>query len=158
MLEERIFDDYKAAMKSKDTLQSSVLSFLRAEIMNVAIAKKKPKLEDNEIIGVVRKQIKARQESIEQFKKGNRQDLADKESKELEILKGYLPKELPQEEINKIIEEAISSTQATALKDMGRVMKEVMAKVAGQADSKVVSDLVKEKLSKSDLPQDSPPT
>lgn len=156
MLEERIFNDYKAAMKSRDSLRSSVLSFLRAEIMNVAIAKKKPKLDDNEIIAVVRKQVKARQESIEQFKKGDRLDLADKEGKELEILKSYLPKELPQEEINKIIEEAISSTQATALKDMGRVMKEVMAKVAGRADSKVVSDLVKEKLSKSSLPQNPP--
>ena len=152
MLEEKIFDDYKAAMKAKDTLRSSVLSFLRAEIINVAIAKKKPKLDDNEVIGVVRKQIKARQEAIEQFTKGNRQDLADKESRELEILKSYLPPELPQEEINKIIEEAISSTQATSLKDMGRAMKEVMAKVAGQVDSKVISDLVKEKLSKTSLP------
>lgn len=148
MLEERIFDDYKAAMKAKDTLKSSVLSFLRAEIINVAFAKKKTKLDDNEVIAVVRKQIKARQDSIEQFKKGNRQDLADKESKELEILKIYLPEEIPQEEINKVIEEAISSTQASGLKDMGRVMKEVMAKVAGRADSKAVSDLVKEKLSK----------
>lgn len=120
--------------------------------MNVAIAKKKAKLDDNEVIGVVRKQIKARQESIEQFKKGNRQDLADKEGKELEILKVYLPKELPQDEINKIIAEAISSTQATGPQDMGRVMKEVMEKVAGQADSKVVSDLVKEKLCKSSVP------
>jgi hypothetical protein len=148
MLEERIFNDYKAAMKAKDTHKSSVLSFLRADIMNVAIAKKKAKLDDTEVIGVVRKQIKARQEAIEQFTKGNRQDLADKESRELEVLKSYLPKELPQEEINKIIEEAISSTQVTSPKDMGRVMREVMVKVAGQADSKVVSDLVKEKLSK----------
>lgn len=152
MLEEKIFNDYKAAMKAKDTLKVSVLSFLRAEFMNVAIAKKKAKLDDNEIIGVVRKQIKTRQDSIEQFKKGNRLDLVDKESKELEVLKVYLPKELPQEEINKIIAETISSTQATGLKDMGKVMKEVMAKLAGQADSKVVSDLVKEKLSKSNLP------
>ncbi len=152
MLEETIFNDYKVAMKAKDTHKVAVLSFLRAEVMNVAIAKKKAKLDDNEIIGVVRKQIKARQDSIEQFKKGNRLDLADKESKELEILKSYLPKELPREEINKIIEEAISSTQAASLKDMGKVMKEVTAKVAGQADSKVVSDLVKDQLSKSSLP------
>ena len=158
MLEEKIFADYKEAMKAKDTLRSSVLSFLRAEIINTAIAKKKPKLEDNEMIGVVRKQIKARQESIEQFKKGARLDLADKESKELEILRVYLPPELPQDEINKIIAQAISTTQAAGPKDMGRVMKEVMAKVAGQADSKVVSELVKEKLCKSNSPQNSPPT
>lgn len=152
MLEEKIFNDYKAALKAKDAQRTSVLSFLRAEIMNVAIAKKKAKLDDNEIIGVVRKQIKARQDSIEQFTKGSRQDLADKESRELEVLKAYLPKELAQEELNKIVEEAVSSTQATSPKDMGRVMKEVMAKVAGQADSKVVSDLVRERLSKPSLP------
>ena len=152
MLEDKIFSDYKEAMKAKDSLRSSVLSFLRAEIINTAIAKKKPKLEDNEIIGVVRKQIKARQESIEQFKKGARLDLADKESKELEILKAYLPPELPPEEINRIITQAISATQAAGPKDMGRVMKEVMAKVAGQADSKAVSDLVKEKLCKPGAP------
>jgi uncharacterized protein YqeY len=148
MLEQRLFDDYKAAMKAKDTHKASVLSFLRSELMNAAVAKKKSKLDDSEVIAVIRKQIKARQDSIEQFKKGNRQDLADKESKESEILKVYLPKELPREEIEKIIAEALSSTQACGLKDMGRVMKEVMAKVAGQADSKMVSDLVKEKLSK----------
>jgi len=148
MLEEKIFNDYKAAMKAKETHKSSVLSFLRAELMNVAIAKKKTKLDDTEVIGVIRKQIKARQDSIEQFKKGNRLDLADKESRESEILKSYLPGELPPEEINQIIEDAISSTQATDCKDMGRVMKEVMVKVAGQADSKTVSDLVRDRLSK----------
>jgi len=148
MLEEKILNDYKEAMKNRDTLKASALSFLRAELINVAIAKKKKNLDDNEVIAVIRKQIKAHQDSIEQFKQGSRQDLADKETKEREVLKSYLPQELSEDEIKKIIEEAISLTGAKDLKDMGRVMKEVTAKIAGKADGKLVSDLVKEKLSK----------
>jgi uncharacterized protein YqeY len=148
MLEERIFNDYKEAMKNKDALKTSVLSFLRAEMINIAFAKKKKSLDDNECIAVIRKQIKARQDSIEQFTKGARQDLADKEARELVILKGYLPEELSIQEISKIIEEAVALSGAQDIKDMGKVMKEVTAKIAGKADGKIVSDLVKEKLTK----------
>ena len=147
MLAEKILRDYQEAMRNRDALKSSVLSFLRAEMMNAAIARKKNTLDDNDVNAVVRKQIKARQDSIEQFKLGSRQDLADKEARELEILKAYLPKELPLDELKKIIEEAIALSGAKEIKDMGRVMKEVTAKIAGQADPKLVSDLVKEKLS-----------
>jgi hypothetical protein len=147
MLEEKILNDYKEAMKNRDALKSSVLSFLRAEMINVAMAKKKKALEDNEVISVIRKQIKAHQESIEQFKQGNRQDLADKESKELGILKSYLPEELSADEIKKIIEEVVLATGAQGPKDMGKVMKEVTAKVSGKADGKLVSDMVRLRLS-----------
>jgi len=105
-------------------------------------------LDDNDTIAVIKKQIKQRQDSIEQFTKGNRLDLADKEAKELEILKSYLPPELPAEEIKKIIEEAIVTTGAQDMKDMGKVMKEAGAKIAGRADGKLVSDLVRERLNK----------
>lgn len=148
MLEGKIFNDYKEAMKNRDTLKSSVLSFLRASLINVAIEKKKKNLDDNDCIAVIKKQIKQRQDSIEQFQKGNRQDLADKETKELEILKVYLPPELTVEEIKKIIEEAVALTAAQDIKDMGKVMKEITAKIAGRADGKLVSDLVREKLTK----------
>ncbi|MCK9603597.1 MAG: GatB/YqeY domain-containing protein [Candidatus Omnitrophica bacterium] len=148
MLEEKILNDYKEAMKSRDTLKSSVLSFLRAEMINVAMAKNKKALEDNDCLAVIRKQVKARQDSITQFKQGMRQDLADKEARELEILKTYLPRELGVDEVKKIIDEAILSTGASGMKDMGRLMKEVAAKTAGSADGKLVSDLVREKLSK----------
>ena len=148
MLEEKIFNDYKEAMKNRDRLKSSVLSFLRAAMMNAAIEKKKKELEDNECIAVIKKQIKQRQESIEQFQKGNRQDLADKEIKELGILKAYLPEELSVDELKKIIEEAVFTTAASGIKDMGRVMKEAAVRIAGRADSKLVSDLVRERLSK----------
>jgi len=147
MLNEKIFNDYKEAMKAKDALKSSVLSFLRAEMINTAITKKKDKLDDNEIIQVIRKQVKARQDSIEQFTKGSRQDLADKEAKELEILKSYLPAEISPDELKKIIEEVIASSGAQGLKDMGKVMKEVNSQVSGRADGKTVSDLVRARLS-----------
>ena len=148
MLEEKILNDYKNAMKDKDAVKSSTLSFLRAEMINVAIEKRKKLLDDPDVIGVIKKQIKQHQDSIEQFQKGNRQDLVDKETKELEILKLYLPPELPAEEIKKIIEEVIATTGAQDMKDMGRVMKEANAKIAGRADGKLISDLVKERLNK----------
>jgi hypothetical protein len=144
MLEEKILNDYKEAMKARDTLKSSVLSFLRADMINLAMAKKKKSLDDSEVISVIKKQIKQRQDAIEQFKIGNRLDMADKETKEMEILKTYLPPELSADEIKKIIEEVISTTGAKEMKDMGRVMKEATAQIAGRADGKLVSDLVKE--------------
>jgi len=148
MLEEKILSDYKEAMKSRDTLKSSILSLLRADMMNVAMARKKPKLDDSEVIAVIKKQIKQHQDSVDQFTKGNRLDMAEKEAKELEILKTYLPPELSPDEIKKIIEEIVSALGAQDMKDMGRVMKEVTLKIAGQADGKLVSDLVKDRLSR----------
>ncbi|MDP2928364.1 MAG: GatB/YqeY domain-containing protein [Candidatus Omnitrophota bacterium] len=147
MLVEKIFNDYKEAMKARDTLKSSVLSFLRADMLNLATAKKKDKLDDTEVIVVIKKQIKQRQDSIEQFTSGGRLEAAEKEKKELEILKNYLPAEMPVEEIKRLIEEAVISTGANSIKDMGRLMKELTVKIAGQADGKLVSDLVKQRLS-----------
>jgi len=146
MLEEKILNDYKEAMKNKDKAKSSLLSFLRASLMNLSIELKKKSLQDNEVISVIKRMVKQHQDSIEQFKQGKREDLAVKETQELEILKSYLPAELPANEIKRIIEEAVSQTQAKSLKDMGRVMKEVMAKAGSQADGKLVSDLVKQRL------------
>jgi uncharacterized protein YqeY len=147
MLEEKILNDYKEAMKSKDSAKSSTLSFLRAEMINVAMEKKKKALDDHEVIAIIKKQIKQRQEAIAQFKQGNRQDLVDKETQELNILKTYLPAEIPVEELKKIVEEVITTLGAQGPKDMGRVMKEVMAKVGPSADGKIVSELVRSKLS-----------
>jgi hypothetical protein len=148
MLEEKILNDYKEAMKARDSLKSSVLSFLRADMMNLAVAKKKKALDDSEVITVIKKQIKQRQDSIEQFTKGDRIEMAEKEKKELELLKPYLPPEISGDEIKKVIEEVMAATAASGMKDMGRVMKEVNAKIAGQADGKLVSDLVRERLLK----------
>jgi len=148
MLEEKIFNDYKQALKNKETLRVSTLSFLRASIANALIEKRKKNLDDSEVIGLIKKQAKQRQDSIEQFKKGNRQDLADKESAELEILKSYLPAELSPEELKKIIDEAVSEAQAATAQDTGKVMKLVMPRVAGKADGKLVNELVRLRLAK----------
>jgi uncharacterized protein len=146
-LEQRIHDEYKEAMKSRAALKSSVLSFLRAEVLNMAVAKKKSALDDAEVIAVIKKQIKQRQDSIEQFTRGQRPEMAEKERQEMEILKSYLPPELPVEELKKIIAGVIAEIGAQGVKDMGKVMKEVGARVAGQADGKTVSDLVRLSLS-----------
>jgi uncharacterized protein len=147
MLEEKISQDYIQAMKSQDKLRSSTLSFLRAQVKNVKIDKKLEKVEDVEVISVIKKQIKQRQDSIEQYTNGGRKDLADKEVAELNILKEYLPQELSEDELKKIIAEAVKENQASSIKDMGKVMKTVGAKVAGNADNRVVSELVKQALS-----------
>lgn len=146
MLEEKILNDYKEAMKARDALKSSLLSFLRAEILNVEVAKKKNSLDDNEVIAVIKKQIKQHRDSIEQFNKGNRIELAEKERKELEILETYLPPQLSEEEIKKIIEEVVALTNAQGLKDMGKVMKESQVRIGAGVDSKLLSDLVRLRL------------
>jgi len=133
-------------MKARDALKSSVLSFLRADMLNQATAKKKDKLDDPEVIAVIKKQVKQRQDSITQFTAGGRLEAAEKEKHELEILKGYLPAELSADQIKVLIEEAVASTGASGLKDMGRLMKELTVKIAGQADGRLVSDLVRQRL------------
>lgn len=151
MLDKKIHDDYKTAMKARDTLRSSVLSFLRAEMLNAAVAKGKQSLDDAEVVSVVKKQIKQRRDSIEQFEKGGRLEMARKEQSELEILKSYLPPELSEEEVTRLIDEAIQTVGAVDMKCMGAVIKEVMAKSAGQADGSKISALVRQRLTKGDL-------
>jgi len=147
-LEEKITQDYVQAMKGRDTLRSSTLNFLRAQIKNVKIDQRVEKIADADVITVIKKQVKQRQDSITQFRAGNREDLAVKEEQELHILQSYLPAAMPLEALKAVVDEAIKSAGAVSVKDMGKVMKEVLAKVAGQADSQAVSALVKERLSK----------
>ncbi|MDD5348070.1 MAG: GatB/YqeY domain-containing protein [Candidatus Omnitrophica bacterium] len=147
MLEEKIMNDFKEAMKARDSAKVATVSFLRAALSYAAIEKNKKSLDDAECIAVIRKLIKQHQESITQFTAGARKDLADKEAREVEFLKAYLPPEMPEDQIKSIIDEAIAATGAAGPKDMGKVMKEVAAKTAGRADGKTVSDMVKAKLS-----------
>lgn len=149
MLKEKIDNDLKAALKNKESVKVSTLRLLKAALLNEKIAKKE-ELEDEDIIAIIKKQVKQRKDSIEGFKKGDRQDLADKEAEELKILQGYLPEELDPQELLGIVTEAVVETKAASLKDMGRVIKEVMARVKGRADGKTVSDLVKKELTKSE--------
>ena len=148
MLEEKILENFKQAMKDKDALRVSTLSFLRSELKNIAIDKRASKLEDADVLAAIKKQIKQRQDSIEQFTAGGRVDLAQKESKELEILKFYLPEQLSEGKIKEIIDQVVSLAGAKTAQDMGKVMKELLPKLAGGADNKLVSELVKQRLGK----------
>lgn len=143
MLHEQINKDYVTAMKARDTVRSSTINFLRAQLKNVVIDKKVEILDDESVITVIKKQIKQRQDSIEQFDKAGRQELVDKEKAELAILKSYLPAELSEETLRGMVKEIINEIQASSIKDMGRVMKAVQEKTQGGADNKVVSEIVK---------------
>ncbi len=147
-LEDKISQDYVTAMKARDSFLSGLLSLLRSQIKNVKIDKRLEKVADEEVMAIIKKQIKQRQDSITQFTAGARLDLAEKEQKEFVVLQGYLPAQASVEVINAAIEEAVKSTGATSMKDMGKVMKEALTKLAGQADNQQVSALVKERLSK----------
>jgi uncharacterized protein YqeY len=147
MLDEKISQDYVTAMKAKNKERSSTLSFLRAQLKNVKIDSRKETLDDGEVIAIIKKQVKQRQDSISQFEQGGRAELAEKEKAELAILREYLPAELPPEEIRAAVDEEIKNQGATSVKDMGKVMKAVLDKLQGRADSKDVSAMVKERLS-----------
>ncbi|MDP8266164.1 MAG: GatB/YqeY domain-containing protein [Candidatus Aceula meridiana] len=147
MLENQISQDYIQAMKDKNTLKRDTLSFLRAQIKNLGIERKGEDLKDTDVIVVIKKQVKQRQDSISQFEKGGREDLAAKERQELEILKAYLPKELSEDEVRAAIDETVKKLGASSMKDMGAVMKAAVPKLEGRADNKMVSDLVRKALS-----------
>lgn len=146
-LKETINQDLKQSMKSGDALRVSTLRLLIAAIKNKEIELLKPV--DNEgVCALIQKLIKQRKESIEQFTKGNRKDLAEKEQKEIDILKAYLPAAMSSEDVEKKVQLAIQKTNASSLKEMGVVMKHLQAELSGQADMQEVSRLVREKLSK----------
>ena len=145
-LEERLVDEMKQAMKSNDKLRLSTIRMIRTNIKNKEIEQRK-KLDDDVILKVIQGMVRKGEESVEQFKLGSRTDLVEKETKEIEILKSYLPKPLSQEEILKIIDQTIEEIQATSLKDLGKVMKSVMPKLGGKAEGTLINQLVKERLS-----------
>ena len=144
-LREQIDTDIKGAMKSGAKDKLSALRMLSAALKNKQIDKKRP-LTDDEVAETVRSLIKQRKDSIEQFAKGGRQDLVDKETAEVSVLEVYLPKQLSREEVEKIVREAVAQTGAQGAKDMGKVMKALVPILAGRADNKLVSELVKNAL------------
>ena len=146
LLEEKINKDYIQAMKYKIPERSGALSYLRAMIKQVKVDKRLEQVSDDEVIAVIKKQIKQRQDSIEQFEKGGRPELAAKERAEIDIMKVYLPTEMAADEIKVVIDQVVKETGAASMKDMGNVMKVVREKVGARADGKLVSELVKEKL------------
>ena len=147
-LEERMDANLKEALKAKDAVRVSTLRMVKAAMKNLAIEKHAEKTEDKDIIGIISKQIKQHHDSIEQFAKGNRQDLVDKEKAELAILESYLPKQLSAEELKSIIRSSIEKVGAKGRADMGRVMKAAMEEAKGAADGKMLSQMVAEELAK----------
>ena len=147
MLEDKIYQDYTQALKAKERQKIDFLSLIRADIKNQAINLKKDKLEDNETLAVLKKSQKKLQDAKESIVKADRADLLEDIEKELIIIGEYLPKALEESELIEIVDTVINETSASSLKDMGRVMKEVLVRTGVRADSKTVSNLVKMKLS-----------
>jgi uncharacterized protein YqeY len=143
---ERIQGDLTAAMKEKNELRLSVLRMVKSALKNKEIEKVRP-LDDLESLQILQTLVKQRRESIDQFTKGGRKDLADKEAKEIAIIEEYLPAAPSDDEIHRAVEEAINEESADSLKQMGAVIKAARAKLEGKAiDGKVLSDRVRERL------------
>lgn len=139
---EKISQELTAAMKAKDTVKLSTLRMLKAACTNAAIEKKKDALGDPEVLEVIQKLSKQRRESIESFEKAGRRELAENEAKELVILQAYLPKQLSDEEIKRMAQEAVAKSGAKSKGDAGLVMKVLMPLVKGKADGKRVNEIV----------------
>ena len=142
---EKINNDMITYMKNKDSFSLGVIRMVKGAIQLEKINKKRD-LNDEEVIAVISKQIKMRNDSIEEFKKANREDLIEQNEKEIAILKTYMPEQLSLEEINKIIDEAFNTVNPTSSKDMGLIMKEVSPKLKGRADMGKINMIIKDKL------------
>ena len=144
---DRLTEDMKAAMKAGDQVRLSVIRQLRSQIKNAQLeAGKDHELTDDDVLRVIANAAKKAREAIELYKQGGRQDLVEKESAELAIIQEYLPEQLSEDEIAKIVDAVIAEVEATSMKDMGRVMGKVMQQVRGKADGKLVQQLVRSKL------------
>jgi uncharacterized protein len=144
-LRERIEADTKGALKAGAKEKVSTLRMLNAALKNKQIDKRRP-LNEEEVIETIRSLIKQRKDSIEQFAKGGRQDLVDKETAEVLVLEAYLPAQLSREELELMVRDAVAQTGAQGARDMGKVMKALIPLVGGRADGKLVSELVKNAL------------
>ena len=144
-LRERLDEDLKSAMRARDSLRMNTIRGLKSAVKYREIELMKP-LDDAGILGVAATEIKRRRDSVEQYRAGNRPDLADKEEAEIRLLQDYLPQQLPAAELEAKVDEVIARVGAKGPKDMGAVMKALLPDVQGRADGKVVSELVKQRL------------
>jgi Uncharacterized conserved protein len=145
VLAERLTEDLKQAMKDQDKLRLSVLRMVRAAIKNVEIEKRRP-LTDDEVLDVLNRELKQRQESLAEFEKAGRDDLSRQAEEEIRILRQYLPEPLDEEALAALIDEVIRETGATTKRDLGKVMSVLMPKVKGRADGKKVNQMVQQRL------------
>ena len=142
MLKEKLMEDLKSAMKEKDDLRKDTVQMIRAAILQVE-KDNGIQLDDNKIIEIIAKESKKRKDAAADFEKSGRQDLIEKNNKELEIINSYLPAQLSKEEIEVIVKEIITTIGATSIKDMGNVMKEAKAKMGASADGKTINEVVR---------------
>ena len=149
-LRERLQADTTAAMRSGDALRRDVLRMAQNTMYNIEKAKKVT-LSEDEVLGVLTREVKTRRESVEAFRSGGREDLASKEEAEIAILAGYLPEQLDDTAIEALVAEAIAATGASSARDLGKVMGWLSPKTRGRADGKVVSGLVAQALARADL-------
>lgn len=145
-LSEQLNEAMKAAMKAKDSLRLNAIRMIRTAIKNREIEERR-ELDDQAVIGVLSTLVKQRKESAQVYREGGRPELAEKEEQELAVIQEFLPTQLDEAELRAIIETAVNETGATSPKDMGKVMKAVTGKTLGRADGRLVSELVKERLS-----------
>ncbi|SHG91001.1 GatB/YqeY domain-containing protein [Tepidibacter thalassicus] len=144
-LKSKLMDDLKLAMKEKDQVKKSVITLIRSAVKQYEVDNR-IELDDDGVIDIVSKQMKQRKDALEEFKKAGREDLIAQTESEIEILKTYLPAQLSDEEVEKIVVETIGEISASSMKDMGKVMSAIMPKVKGKADGKIVNQLVKKHL------------
>ncbi|MFL5687858.1 MAG: GatB/YqeY domain-containing protein [Chloroflexota bacterium] len=149
-LREQLQDDTTAAMRSGDALRRDVLRMVQNSIYNVEKSKRIT-MSDDDVIGVLTREVKTRRESVDAFRKGGREDLASKEEAEIAILSEYLPQPLGEAELEALVSEAIAATGATTARDLGKVMGWLSPRTRGRADGKVVSGLVAQALAQADL-------
>lgn len=149
MVKDQIQEDLKQAMLAKDEFKLSTLRMLKSALQYFEINKGGAgyTATDEDVMDVVEKEVKKRREAMEMYKTGGRNELADKEEKELQILQKYLPEKMSEDEIKNLVDEAVASTGASTIQDMGKVMGALMPKTKGKADGNLVSKLVREKLS-----------
>ena len=145
-MKETILNDMKNAMKAQDALKLSALRFLQSAIKNKEIELRPKAIADQDIIAVIKKLCNQHRDSIEQYSKASRQDLVDIEQAQLKVIEAYLPKQMLRPELESVIAQVIVETKAASIKDMGAVIKATMAKTAGAADGKMISEIVKAKL------------
>jgi uncharacterized protein YqeY len=149
-LRERLKDDTTAAMRSGDALRRDVLRMVQNAIYNIDKAKRTT-MSDDEIVGVISREVKTRRESVEAFRAGGREDLATKEEAEIAILRDYLPEAMSDEELRKLVDEGVAATGASSARDLGKVMGWLSPKIRGRADGKVASGLVAQALARVDV-------
>ena len=141
-LKEKLMEDLKSSMKSKDKVRKNVITMVRSAIKQKEVDER-IELEDVDVIEIISKQVKQKKDAIEDFEKGNRQDLVDLTKQEINILMEYLPKQLTEDELEQIVKQSIENMGAITIKDIGKVMSDVLPKVKGKADGSMVNKIVR---------------